>query len=73
MIEAIILCGVIVAQQILHYIERKELCDRLMSRDVTEYRAKAREKPVSVSKRHEQIMRRWREPDADFADRSDSV
>lgn len=71
MIIELVLCGIIVAQQIVHYAERRDLYDRLMSRDVNEYKhARARDKPKNgITSRHEQIMKRWREPDADFAER----
>ena len=71
MIIELVLCGIIVAQQIVHYAERRDLYDRLMSRDVNEYKhARARDKPpAGTVSRHEQIMKRWREPDADFGER----
>lgn len=53
-----ILCGVIILQNIIHYFERRDLYNRLMSKNLSEYKG---EKPVSVMTAHERILKRWRE------------
>ena len=59
MITEIILCAVIVVQAILHYVERQKLQDRIMSRNLNEY--KQRDEPhVPHKSAHERVMKKWR-------------
>lgn len=53
-----ILAGIIVMQTIVHYIERREMTDRLMSRSLSEYKSE----PVreSFKSAHEKILKQWR-------------
>ena len=62
MIVEIILIGVILAQQILHYIERRELQDRIMSRSLQEYK-RSDDKPTSAKSAHERVLKKWRGSD----------
>lgn len=55
----IVLSAVIVMQSILHYIERGRLQDRIMSRNLTEFKAKD-ESPKTHKSAHERVMRKWR-------------
>lgn len=59
----LILCVLILIQALLHRAERRDLYDRLMCRDVNDYKqARARDKPgTAVTHRHEQVMKRWRD------------
>ena len=62
MIVNIALIIVILAQQILHYIERNQLQDRIMSRSLQEYK-QSDEKPTSAKSAHERVLRKWRGSD----------
>lgn len=62
MITEIILIIVILAQQILHHIERDKLQDRIMSRSLQEYK-QSDEKPSSAKSAHERVLRKWRGSD----------
>ena len=62
MIVNIALIIVILAQQILHYIERGNLQDRIMSRSLQEYK-QSDEKPTSAKSAHERVLRKWRGSD----------
>ena len=62
MIVNIALIIVILAQQILHYIERSNLQDRIMSRSLQEYK-QSDEKPTSAKSAHERVLRKWRGSD----------
>ena len=53
-----ILCGVIVLQYIIHYVERRDLYNRLMSRDLNDYKGKPIQRAMSA---HEAVLKRWRE------------
>ncbi len=61
MITEIILCAVIAAQAILHYIERDKLCNRIMSRNLNEYKAK--EPTQHYKSAHERVLKKWRGSD----------
>ena len=52
-----ILCGVIVLQSIIHHFERKDLYNRIMSKNFTEYKG---EKCHSVKSAHDKVIKRWR-------------
>ena len=51
------LCGVIVVQNILHHFERKDLYNRIMSKNLTEY--KGEPLPYQTSA-HRRVLDRWR-------------
>lgn len=53
-----ILCGVILIQQLLHHAERKDLYNRIMSKNLTEY--KGEPLPYQVSA-HKRVLNRWRQ------------
>ena len=52
------LCGVIVIQQIIHHFERKDLYNRIMSKNLTEYKGDSPGYQVSA---HKRVLNRWRE------------
>ncbi|MDD6564936.1 MAG: hypothetical protein PUF08_07630 [Clostridiales bacterium] len=52
-----ILCLIIVLQSIIHHIERKDLYNRIMSKNLTEYKG---EKCHSMQSAHDRSIKRWR-------------
>lgn len=54
----IILAGTIILMLLLHAYERRDLYNRIMSRDITEYRNERNKNPVQS--RHDQVLRKWR-------------
>lgn len=60
MITEYILFGVIIVQCIVHYIERRDLCTRLMCRDVQEYKGAKKKEVSSPVSRHKEVLGRWR-------------
>lgn len=57
-----ILCGVIVLQSIIHHFERKDLYNRIMSKNLTEYKG---EKCISAKSAHDRVLKRWRGKDGE--------
>ena len=55
-----ILCGVIVLLLITHHFERKDLYNRIMSRDLIEYKG---EKSFYTPSAHKKRLERWRRKD----------
>lgn len=55
-----LLCGVMAVQQILHYRERKDLYNRIMSKSFTEYKDEGKTPSYSVPA-HRRVMDRWRQ------------
>lgn len=51
-----ILCGVIILQSILHHCERKDLYDRIMCRNLAEYKGNRR----SAQSAHDRVVKKWR-------------
>ena len=52
------LCGVIAIQQIMHHCERKDLYNRIMSKNLTEYKG---DSPGYQLSAHRRVLNRWRE------------
>ena len=52
------LCGVIAVQQVIHHFERKDLYNRIMSKNLTEYKGEALGYQVSA---HKRVLNRWRQ------------
>lgn len=53
------LFGVIVIQQIIHHFERKDLYNRIMSKNLSEYKGDSQNyHPLSA---HKRVLSRWRE------------
>ena len=57
----IILVAVIVIQALLHYVERRDLYDRLMSRDITEYKNSGNPPPKAIPSAHDKVLKKWRD------------
>ena len=53
-----VLCGVIAFQQIIHHQERKDLYDRIMSKNLTEYKGDSPGYQISA---HRRVLKRWRQ------------
>ena len=56
----IILIAVIVLQSILHYCERRDMCNRLMSKNLTEYNQGKTPPPKHTPSAHDRTLNRWR-------------
>lgn len=57
------LCAVIVINELLHRRERKDLYDRLMSRDIETYkRASEHAEHERVESAHRRVIDNWRRP-----------
>lgn len=54
---ATVLCTVIVIQQIIHHIERQDLYNRIMSKNMAEYKGETPGYQVSA---HKRALSRWR-------------
>lgn len=52
-----ILCGIIVMQSLLYRFERKDLYNRIMSKNLTEYK---NEPCKRIQTAHEKAIERWR-------------
>ena len=61
MIIDIILGAVIVLQSILHYSERKDLYNRIMSRSLDDYKGK----PQHIITAHRRRLDEWRKKDGE--------
>lgn len=57
-----ILCGVIILQSTIHHFERKDLYNRIMSKNLTEYKG---EKCISAKSAHDRVLKRWRGKDGE--------
>lgn len=55
----IILGLVIITQAIIHFIERRDMCDRLMSKTLSDYK-KSGEPPSHIPSAHNRVLKRWR-------------
>ena len=55
----IILGLVIIIQAIIHFIERRDMCDRLMSKTLSDYKQSG-EPPSHIPSAHNRILNRWR-------------
>lgn len=53
-----VLIAFLILQEILHSLERRDLCNRLMSRNLSEYKG---EKPKYAPSAHSRVLARWRE------------
>ena len=60
MVSDIILCAVIAIQAVSYHIERDKLLDRIMSRNLNEYKARD-EPPVKHESAHDRVLKKWRD------------
>ena len=60
----IILVVVIVLQTIFHYLERRDMCNRLMSRSFSEYKQGNTPHP-HIPSAHDRVLNKWRDKAGD--------
>lgn len=60
MIGYIVLSAVIIVQSILHYIERSKLQDRIMSRNLTEYKQRDEDIKNPHKSAHDRWVENWK-------------
>ena len=56
----IILIAVIILQAILHYFERRDMYNRLMSKSLTEYRQDTTPPKEHIPSAHSRVLQKWR-------------
>lgn len=56
------LCAVIILQMIIQHFERRDLYNRIMSKNMTEYKNEPAPKFVSA---HQKVLERWRKKGGD--------
>lgn len=56
----IILCAVIIIQSIIHFIERRDMYNRLMSKSLSEYKQSDKLPPKHIPSAHELTLKKWR-------------
>lgn len=59
---SIFLCIIIALMSVMHYFERKDLYDRIMSRNLTEYKDGGSK---HITPAHEEVLKRWRSKGGD--------
>ena len=55
-----ILLAVIITQSIIHFIERRDMYNRLMSKSLSEYKQSDKKPPKHIPSAHELTLRKWR-------------
>lgn len=61
LIVVCILTAVIFIQEIIHFTERKDLYNRLMSRDLHDYKSLKDNERKHIETAHERALARWRD------------
>lgn len=61
MILDIILIAIIVLQSIFHYYERRDMYNRLMSKNLTEYKQGGKPPPKHIPSAHDRVLQKWRD------------
>jgi hypothetical protein len=59
-----ILIAVIILQDILHSLERRDMCNRLMSKNLTEYK-QGGIPPTHIPSAHQRVLNNWRKKAGD--------
>ena len=54
-----ILTGLLLIEYILHFIERRDLYNRIMCRNITEYKSE-KKKSSGILSAHERALAKWR-------------
>ena len=54
-----LLIAVIILQSVIHFLERRDMCNRLMSKNLTEYK-QAGSPPKHIPSAHSQVLSNWR-------------
>lgn len=60
----IILIAVIITQEIIHFIERRDMYNRLMSKPLSEYKQSGNH-PKHIPSAHNRILNNWRKKAGD--------
>ena len=60
MLLYVLLIAVIVIQAITHFFERRDMYNRLMSRDLSDYKQSGTKPPKHIPSAHELTLKRWR-------------
>ena len=60
-IKDILLVAVIVLQSLLHYRERRDMYNRLMSKSLTEYKQSGSPPPKHTPSAHDRVLKNWRD------------
>lgn len=55
-----ILLAVIIIQSIIHFIERRDMYNRLMSKSLSEYKQSDKMPPKHIPSAHELTLKKWR-------------
>ena len=50
-----------IIQAIFHFIERRDMMNRIMSKDYKEYSHKGSPPPIHIPSAHSRILRKWRD------------
>lgn len=61
----IILIAVIILQAIFHYLERRDLYNRLMSKNLSEYK-QGGQLPPHIPSAHDRVLKKWRNKAGDM-------
>ena len=61
---AILLSAIIILQTVFHYIERRDMCNRLMSRNFSEYK-QGTPPPLHIPSAHDRVLKKWRDKAGD--------
>ncbi len=59
MILNLILSAIILTQAFIHYVERRDMLNRLMSKNLTEYK-QGKKPPQAVPSAHNRVLQKWR-------------
>lgn len=62
MMVDVILLGIIILLIVLHHFERRDLYNRIMSKNLTEYKG---EKSRYTPSAHQSVLQRWRRKDGE--------
>lgn len=56
----IILVAVIIIQSIIHFIERRDLYNRLMSKSLSDYKQGGMPPKTHIPSAHDRVLKKWR-------------
>ena len=57
----IVLSAIIIIQAIIYCVERRDMLNRLMSKDLSEYKqGKDKKPPMAVPSAHDRVLKKWR-------------
>ena len=56
----VVLFFIILLQTIIHYLERRDMYNRLMSKNLTEYKQGKNLPPQHIPSAHDRVISKWR-------------